>query len=201
VRVLVVYAHPCDESFNAAVRDRLVATLTEAGNEVRVADLYAEGFDPVLGPDERRGYHTPGENEGPVAGELERLRWCEALVFVYPTWWFGLPAILKGWLDRVFVPHATFSMPTETERPTGQLRNIAEVAVVTTCGATWLVSKFVGEPGRRTLLRGIGGLCAPGCRRRYLALYRMDTVSLEKRTGFLLRVDGLARRVGGRGRR
>mgnify|MGYP003145209259 CR=1 FL=1 len=196
MNVLVVYAHPCDGSFNAAVRDRLLAGLVDAGHQVRVADLYAEGFDPVLGPEERRGYHTPGENEAPVVGELERLRWCGALVFVYPTWWFGPPAILKGWLDRVFVPHATFSMPTETERPAGQLRNIVEIAVVTTCGATWLTSKFVGEPGRRTILRGIGGLCAPGCRRRYLALYRMDTVSLERRTKFLARVAAFAHRLG-----
>ncbi|MGX1307852.1 NAD(P)H dehydrogenase (quinone) [Amorphus suaedae] len=197
MKVLVVYAHPCDGSFNAAVRDRLVGGLADAGHEVRVADLYAEGFDPVMGPAERETYHTPGENEAPVAGELERLRWCDALVFVYPTWWFGLPAILKGWLDRVFVPHATFSMPTETERPAGQLRNIVEIAVVTTCGATWLTSKFVGEPGRRTILRGIGSLCAPGCRRRYLALYRMDTVSLDRRTRFLERVSGLARGMRG----
>lgn len=196
MRVLVVYAHPCGESFNAAVRDRLLGGLSAAGHEVRVADLYAEGFDPVMGDAERRGYHAPGANEAPVAGELERLRWCEALVFVYPTWWFGLPAILKGWLDRVFVPHATFTMPTETQRPAGQLTNIVDIAVVTTCGATWLVSKFVGEPGRRTILRGIGGLCAPGGRRRYLALYRMDTVSFDKRATFLDRVDRLGRRLG-----
>lgn len=196
MRVLVVYAHPCGESFNAAVRDRLVAALGEAGNEVQVADLYAEDFDPVMGADERRGYHTRGDNEAPVGAELERLRWCEALVFVYPTWWFGPPAILKGWLDRVFVPHATFTMPTETERPSGQLTNIVEIAVVTTCGATWLVSKLVGEPGRRTILRGIGGLCAPGGRRRYLALYRMDTVSRGRRAHFLQRVESLARRIG-----
>ncbi|WP_018700908.1 NAD(P)H-dependent oxidoreductase [Amorphus coralli] len=196
MKVLVVYAHPCGDSFNAAVRDRVVAGLLVAGHEVEVADLYAEGFDPVMGAEERRRYDTADVNEKPVADELARLRRCEALVFVYPTWWFGLPAILKGWLDRVFVPHATFSLPTETRRPQGQLTGIREIVVVTTCGATWLVSKLVGEPGRRTVLRGIRGLCAPRCRTRFIALYKMDTVPLARRTAFLDRVERLAGRIG-----
>ncbi|WP_227651267.1 NAD(P)H-dependent oxidoreductase, partial [Klebsiella pneumoniae] len=65
---------------------------------MRVLDLHAEGFDPVMSVEERRAYHTPGINEQPVAGHLQALRWCEALLFVYPTWWYGLPAMLKGWL-------------------------------------------------------------------------------------------------------
>ena len=196
MRVLVVYAHPCGESFNAAVRDRMVAGLLVAGHEVEVADLHAEAFQPVMSAEERRGYNTAGVNEQPIAGELARIRRAQALVFVYPTWWFGLPAILKGWLDREFVPHATFALPTETKALGGRLDNIREIAVVTTCGATWLVSKLVGEPGRRTLLRGMKGLCAPGCRTRYLALYQMDTVALETRTAFLDRVERFAGRIG-----
>lgn len=181
MKVLVVYAHPCPESFNAAVRDRVVATLEASGHSVRLADLYAESFEPVMDAEERRSYNDRGDNERPVASELERIRWAEALVFVYPTWWFGLPAILKGWLDRVFVPHATFSMPPETKGLSGKLNHIRVVGVVTTCGATWFVSKLMGEPGRKTLLRGIRGLCARRCRTFYSALYKMDTVSAADR--------------------
>lgn len=196
MKVLVVYAHPCEESFNAALRDRVVAALERAGHSVRLADLYREGFDPVMSAAERRLYHAPGENERAVAGELERLGWADALVFVYPTWWFGLPAMLKGWLDRVFVPHVTFVMPPDPDALKGKLDHIRAISVVTTCGATWLVSKLMGEPGRRTLLRGIRGLCGRACRTRYLALYQMDTVSEEKRRRFLADVDREMERLG-----
>lgn len=188
MRILLVYCHPCEESFNRAIRDAALAALTEAGHEVQLVDLYAEGFEPCMSGTERRGYHTPGDNEVPVARHIGMLRWAEALVFVYPTWWFGLPAMLKGWLDRVFVPHATFEMPTASKAMGPVLTNIRRIDVVTTCGASWLVSKLVGEPGRRTILRGLRWLCHPRCRTTYLAHYRMDSSTPESRAAYLERV-------------
>ena len=87
MRVLVVHCHPVPDSFCAAVRDRAVATLHLNGHETRVRDLYALGFDPVMGREERFGYHDKGANEAPVADHLADLRWCEGILFVYPTWW------------------------------------------------------------------------------------------------------------------
>ncbi|MEW5420601.1 NAD(P)H-dependent oxidoreductase [Amorphus sp. 3PC139-8] len=185
MNVLVVYAHPCPESFNAAVKDKVVTTLEAAGHLVRVADLYAEGFQPAMDAAERRRYHDAGENEHGVTREIERIKWAQALVFVYPTWWFGLPAMLKGWLDRSFVPHMAFAMPPESESLSGKLDHIRVVGVVTTCGANWMVSKLMGEPGRKMLVRGIRGLCARQCRTFYCALYKMDTVSEGERRRYL----------------
>ncbi len=195
MRVLLVYCHPCEESFNRAIRDRALATLAERDHEIELVDLYAEGFDPVMSGEERRGYHTPGDNEVPVAHHIALLRWAEVLVFVYPTWWFGLPAMLKGWLDRVFVPHATFSMPTETMSMGPVLTNIRRIVVITTCGASWFMSKLVGEPGRRTILRGLRLLCHPRCRTTYLAHYRMDSSTPQSRTAYLARVEQTLRRL------
>ncbi len=188
MRCLLVYCHPSPESFNAAIRDAAIAGLSTAGHEVRQLDLYAEAFDPVLGEADWRDYLIPEVNERPVADQLAALRWAEALIFVYPTWWYGLPAILKGWLDRVFVPHATFDVPTETTPMRPKLTHIRKLAVITTCGAPWWWSKMIGEPGRRTILRGIRALCHRRCRRLYLALYKMDTVSADERARFLARV-------------
>jgi len=195
MRVLVVYCHPCEESFNRAIRDVAIRSLEEAGNEVRLLDLYAIGFDPAMGPDERREYHTPHANELPVAEHLEMVQWAEVLFFVYPTWWFGLPAMLKGWCDRVFVPHSTFVMPTDSQPMGPKLTNIRNLTIVTTCGATWWVSKLVGEPGRRTILRGLRWLCHPKCKTNYLAHYKMDTSTPPSRARFLSRVEQLARLI------
>ncbi len=166
-----------------------MATLTGAGHEVRLLDLYAEGFDPVMWADERRDYHTQGDNTRPIADHLAHIKWADMLVFVYPTWWFGLPAMLKGWLDRVWVPHETFILPAEDGRIEPAMTHIKKIACITTCGASWWVSKLVGEPGRRTILRGIKALCDPKCRTLYLAHYKMDTSTAKSRATYLRAVE------------
>ncbi|WP_346911552.1 NAD(P)H-dependent oxidoreductase [uncultured Roseibium sp.] len=188
MRVLVVYCHPCAESFNAAVKETVLSTLEGAGHEIRLIDLYAKEFDPAMSAEERRGYHEPDSNVQPVAEHVDAINWCEMIVFVYPTWWFGLPAMLKGWFDRVWVPHVTFEMPTERSGMKPKMQHIKKIAVVTTCGATWLVSKYVGEPGRRTILRGMRALCATNCRTLYLAHYKMDSSTPESRSRYLAKI-------------
>ena len=197
MKILLVFCHPCAESFGAAVRDAALRGLAAGGHETRQLDLYTMGFQPVMGADERRGYHTPGENEKPVAEHLELLRWCEGLVFVYPTWWYGPPAMLKGWLERVWVPHATFTMPEDGKAIGAVLTNIRFIAAVSTLGSPWwwwtLIMK---EPGRRIILRGLRVLCAPRCKTMWLALHRLDNVSDKQRRNFLARVEKKLAQIG-----
>lgn len=195
MNILVVYSHPVPESYNAAIRDAAVAALTKAGHTVRLLDLYAEGFDPLMGCDERRAYHTRGDNETPVADHLVLLREADGLLFVYPTWWYGLPAMLKGWLDRVWVPHVTFTLPEDGSAIRPLMTHIRFLGVITTCGAPWWWSKFVGEPGRRTILRGIRALCAKRCRTLWLAHYKMDASTAESRAAYLERVSRTLTRI------
>jgi putative NADPH-quinone reductase len=196
MRVLVVYCHPCEESFTAAVRDAALAGLAVGGHEVRVLDLYASGFRPVMDAQERRGYHSPGENEAPVREHLDTLRWCEGLVFIYPTWWYGQPAMLKGWLDRVWIPYATFLLP-EGSGPIGRvLTQIRFIGAISTLGSPWWWWTFVmGAPGRRILLRGLRPLVSPRCRTRWLALHKMDSSTPEQRERFLLKVKSTMAKV------
>jgi hypothetical protein len=87
---------------------------------VRLRDLYAEGFDPVLSAREHEIYEDEAINRDPVASHCDDLAWCDTLIFVYPTWWYGLPAMIKGWLDRVLVPGVAFLMPDgRTRHPPG----------------------------------------------------------------------------------
>jgi putative NADPH-quinone reductase len=148
------------------------------------------GFDPVLSAAERRAYETPGANEAAVRAELDDLRWCEGLLLMFPTWWYGPPAMLKGWLDRVWVPHATFTMPVPG-RPIGRvLTNIRLLAVVTTLGSPWWWWRLgMGAPGRRMLLDGLRPLLHPRCRRLWLAMHEMDSASPGARARFLARVS------------
>ena len=196
MRLLVVFAHPVPESFGRALLERLLASLEAEGHEVRVADLYAEGFDPVLGAQERRDYHTPGVNELPIAAEVARLRWAQGLIFVYPTWWYSLPAMLKGWLDRVWVPFVTFDLPDGLRPIQGRMQNIRLLGGISTYGSPWWWTRFViGDPGRRILLRGIRPLCHPACRTFWLGHYRMDSSTPDSRRRFLERVAMRAARL------
>jgi putative NADPH-quinone reductase len=189
MRALVIYCHPTPDSFTAAIRDTVLAKLHAAGAEVRLHDLYATGFQPILTPPEWQGYLDCPGNCAPVDREVEDLRWCDTLIFVYPTWWYGLPAILKGWLDRVLLPDVAFLMPdgvNRTIRP--GLHHISRLGVFTTCGASRLLTWFVGAPGKRTLTRGVGLLLKPRKRSVFAAHYLMDSSTPESRARHLARV-------------
>jgi NAD(P)H dehydrogenase (quinone) len=188
-RALVVYCHPKEGSFTSSVRDAVLARLTAAGAETRLIDLYADGFAPLLTCAEWEGYLNSPANCAPVADDVAALQWCDTLIFVYPTWWYGLPAALKGWLDRVLLPDVAFLMPdgvNKTIRP--GLPQITRLGVFTTCGASWLLTAFVGAPGKRTLTRGIGLLCARRVKKVFAAHYLMDSSTPESRARHMAKV-------------
>ncbi|MEM6488089.1 MAG: NAD(P)H-dependent oxidoreductase [Pseudomonadota bacterium] len=196
MRLLVVHAHPNPASFSAAVCARFVAGARAGRHEVDVLDLYAEGFDPVMSRAEHAGYETPVENQKPVADHIARLQRAEGLVFVYPTWWYAQPAMLKGWLDRVLVPGVAFDMPVPGQAIRPGLTNIRLIGAVSTLGSPWWWWRFgVAAPGQRLLLRGVGAICAKGARRFWLALHEMDSVDAAKREAFLARVEAKGRAV------
>lgn len=190
MKILLVYCHPVPESFNRAVLDATLEGLAAAGHTVDLVDLYAEGFAPVMSADERRTYNEPDATvPADVAHHVQRLQSAEGLLFVYPTWWYGQPAMLKGYLDRVFRPGVTFTIPTEVQGMRPALDNVRFIGVVTTLGSPrWLWSLVIGAPGRKIILRGIRACCGPRTRTLWLALHRMDTASDRARRRFLARV-------------
>lgn len=189
MRALVVYCHPRKGSFTSAVRDIVLAKLEASGAEFRVSDLYDRGFSPVLTDAELEIYEDPARNTNAVARDVEDLTWCDTLIFVYPTWWYGLPALLKGWLDRVFVPEVAFLMPTPERKTIARgLSHITRLGVFTTCGASRWLTFIVGAPGKRTLFRGVGFLCAARCKTAFAAHYLMDSSTPASRKAHLDRV-------------
>ncbi|PLP60521.1 NAD(P)H dehydrogenase [Mesorhizobium loti] len=187
MRVLVVYCHPVPESFCAAVRDAALDAIAAKGCEARLVDLYAENFDPVMRDGERREYNERAPADPALTEHIAHLKWAEAIVFVYPTWWYGLPAMLKGWLDRVWAKDVAFALDPGG-RITPLMGHIQKIAVVTTCGAPRWWSHVVGHPGRKTILRGIRALCAKRCKTLFLAHYLMDASTSQSRLAFLRQV-------------
>ncbi len=150
MRILVVYAHPRTDSFNAVLLRAFVAGLCEAGHEPDVGDLYAEGFDPRLGADELEHLGT-GRRGADVRAWQERLLAADGLAFIFPIWWFGPPAILKGFVDRIFEENVAFRF-----RATGLVEGLLpqkRALVLTTTGSSALLYRTLGfeKPLQKTL--------------------------------------------------
>ena len=161
MRFVVLHAHPLEDCLNVVLRDRLIETLERAGHEVQVVRLtQGEWIDGVS-----------------VAG-------AEGLVFVYPTWWGGLPAPMLGWVQRELVSW----IDGAADPATSPLRTVRHLVAVTTHGSTSWVNRLQGEPGRHLLGRSVARMCAPGTRLRWVALYGVDQRTPAEITAFLDRV-------------
>lgn len=186
-KFLVLYAHPLSDSFGAEVHRCVLDALGKSGHQIDDCDLYAENFSPVMTSDERRAYHDPNANTQAVLPYIERLLQADGLVLVYPTWWYGMPAILRGYIDRVWLPGVAFELVKGRTRPL--LQHITRFAVVTTYGSPWWLQTFVArDPNRHALMHGIRYLVARRAKTRWLALYGLDYINEDKRRRFLERV-------------
>ncbi len=186
MQVLMVFAHPRPDSLSAALRDAAKSALEAAGHTVELRDLHAEGFRPELNAEESAIFRDRGGELADVRSHTEALRRADALVLVHPTWWFGMPASLKGWFDRVWSHGVAFKVAANGIE--GTLTNIKRIAVVTTYGSPWWVVWYVGRLDRKLLRRGIAVLCARGCKVEWLSLTRLDTRTRPECDAFIERV-------------
>jgi NAD(P)H dehydrogenase (quinone) len=187
LRVLVLYAHPVETSYNAALHQATVAALKAGGHEVDDCDLYAEKFDPVMSRQERIDYHDEAINTLPVQGYVDRLRATEALVLCTPVWNYNYPAILKGFIDRVFLPGVSFKLVNSKVAP--NLWHIRRIAAVSTYGGSRFRSMIMGDAPRKAFKRTLRALVHPLARSKYLALYNMNRNDEATLKAFIERVS------------
>ena len=185
MKALVLFAHPCPESFGAALHGTIVDTLNGRGWDVDDCDLNREGFDPVMSEEDRRTYHDVPDNKARVSAYVDRLMAAEALILSFPVWNFGYPAILKGFFDKVFLPGVSFRL--ENGKVVPNLTHIKKLVAVTTYGGTRWRAFTAGDPPRRSVTRAVWHTTRPDTM-RYLALYDMNRATQEKRQAFLGKV-------------
>ena len=215
MRVLVVSAHPVPDSYVAAVGAAAISGLAAGGHDVDHLDLDAEGFQPLLTRQEWESHRwtavetrrPPGAGDprpADVAAHAARLRAADALVLVYPTWWGAQPAIMKGWLERVWVEGVAFTFRSDGRRTRHELRRIRHLVAITTHGSPKRINAVEGEPGKRLVLRQLRAACHPRVRTRWIARYNIDQSDEAGRRRFLDHVEramaDLERITGPRGR-
>ena len=189
MKCLVVIAHPDSDSLCHALAHAAVTALTAAGHEVDIEDLCTSGFSPALTLAERRSYYGEAFDARAVSAEIERLRAAEALVLVFPTWWFGFPAVLKGWFDRVWAPGVAYDHANDLGPITPRLHNLRRALALTSLGSPWWVDRLVmWQPVRRILRTAILGTCAPNCRLEMLSFYNAEKLTAPLVEAFRSRV-------------
>ena len=184
------------ESYSAALRDSVLGALRSLnGTEVELLDLYTSGFDPkapevpVSNPADQTDPHPPAEASDTVtpssiiAEHRQMLLAADALVFVHPTWWDGLPAMLKAWLEHL-LPDALDNDEAQdaAKEITG---HITDIVAITTHGSSRRVNFVQGRAGRLLLLKSLRSLCHHSCRTKWIALYSIDRATDQKRRKFL----------------
>ena len=189
MKALLVSAHPCADSYSHAITVAAATGLERHGHDVTVLDLYDIGFTVAMTKDEHDAYKAKQPALDPMAREHgELVRQVDTLVFVYPTWWSGPPAVLKGWLERVLVPGVAFTFDAKGGVEPA-MTNVKRVVGISTYGSPWSYVKLVNDNGRRMLTRALRLSCGRGAKSTWLGLYSIDTSGPNERTAFLDRVE------------
>ena len=157
MKYLIIYAHPNPKSFNHAIKEIVEEKLNKAGNSCQTRDLYGIGFNPELSADDFVAWQQ-GKALVDIQREQDYIRNSDILIFVHPIWWFNMPAILKGYIDRVF--SYGFAYAANENGPYGLLTDKKVILINTTGGAEEnYVKNGYKEALRKTIEEGTFGFC------------------------------------------
>ena len=181
MKCLVVIAHPLTDSLCHKLARTAIDALRAKGHEVSVEDLYQTEFSPSLTASERQSYYGALFNADALQSRIAQLLDAEAIVLVFPTWWFGFPAILKGWFDRVWAPGVAYDHASDLGPIKPRLGKPRRMLAITTLGSPWWVDLFVlWQPIKRVLRIALLGACARDCRFEMLSLYKAESLAGAK---------------------
>src|SRR5271166_2644648 len=194
--IQVIYCHPLTDSFSHALFQTILAALDSKGHQVEATDLYREQFDPVMRVSERRSYYDAQYDESMVSAHTALLRRVDGIILCFPHWWFSMPAMLKGYFDRVWGPGIAFERDLARGYIRPLLTHIKLFGVVTTYGSPWWITRLVaGDPGRKVLMRALKPMCGRRVRSFFLAQYDLDRSTAAARAAFIARVGARVGRI------
>ena len=193
---LVVSAHPLRDSLCRRLTAAVLSELEAAGCGYELLDLYEQRFSPVLTPDERKSYYQKTFDTSGVEDEIAQLRRAQAIILVFPTWWFGFPAMLKGWFDRVWAPGIAFQHADDLGPIRPLLHQLRWVFCVTTLGCpSWVDRLALRQPVRRVLKTAIVRTCAPLAAFSMMTLYNAEKVPRQRVERFEVAIRRRIRRT------
>lgn len=217
-KILVVHCHPVPDSYSAAIANTFIDSAKNSGHEVRKISLYEHPFDPTkcyrpnLSRSERENYFFGLDFKGDgeqnlkksyqlateVQSHLDLLRWCDTLVFIYPTWWMNTPASLKGFFDRTLLAGFAWEFPSKTTSQSAaslglvpKLTSIKQIVAISTYGASQRIVTLAGDNGRSMISNAVRHSVCPHASVLWVGLYGIDTATSKQREVFLDQVANL----------
>lgn len=154
-KILVINGHPDSESFNAALSEQYVAGVKETGGEVKEINIRELRFNPNL----EFGYRKRTELEPDLLKAFELIQWADHLVWVFPMWWYGYPAMMKGFIDRVFLPGFTFEFQKGKPFPKRLLKGKTARIILTSDTPRWYDMLFMRSPALNQFKKGTLQFC------------------------------------------
>ena len=190
MKCLIVTTHPLNDSFCKLLGKHVENKLIQMGHKVTIEDLYAEKFEPALTSPERKSYYGESYDSSNIAEQVSRLQDAEALVLLFPTWWFGFPAMLKGWFDRVWGPGIAYDHASDFGPIKPRLDNLRKVLVVTTLGSPWWVDRLVmWQPVKRIMKLALLGACTKKSKLQFFSLYNSEKLNEQRIAAFKNKIE------------
>lgn len=152
MKTTIVFAHPWDKSFNKKVLDTITHSLDENGDDITLIDLYEDDFNPVM-CEEELSIYSQGQSLDPLVYKyLKILNECEKIIFIFPIWWYDMPAIMRGFFDKVMLTGHAYD---EDEQGMHPKYDIQKTFIFTTSSAPTkqLVEEF-GDPINGPIING-----------------------------------------------
>ncbi len=191
IKIALIYAHPSrSEGSSAKILERVLSVLSSSGAQCRILDLYADNFNPVLDAAELREYSSRKPPKSDIANYQKAISESEALIFIYPAWWSVPPAILKGWLDRVFTPGFAFSFSS------GVMKGLLEgkrALVLRTFASGAESEQAIGHVASNFMEKAVLGAC--GIKSSSVDLYSMESLDPTTFAHYLFQIEGAVRRL------
>lgn len=185
-KILIINGHPDSESFCHALHQSYQKGSEAKGNEVKDITLSDMAFNPVL----RYGYRKRTELEPDLVEAWDKIKWADHIVWIYPTWWASMPAILKGFIDRIFLPGFAFEYQEKSPFPKKLLKGKTSEIISTMDSPVWYYKWIVKDVGGKLIRKNIGAFCGiKNIKTTYLAVLKTSTP--EKREAWLKQVEKL----------
>ena len=189
-KILIINGHPDTDSFCMALHQSYKKGSLDSGKEIKELILSELVFNPIL----MYGYRKRTELEPDLLDAFEKIKWADHIVWIYPTWWASVPALLKGFIDRLFLPGFTFEYQDNSPFPKKLLTGKTSEIISTMDSPIWYYKWIVGDIGGKLIRKNVGAFCGiKNKRTTYLAVVKTSTP--EKRSQWLERIELMAKKM------
>lgn len=192
MNITIIYAHPYEKSFNAAVLKTVKKELSKK-HEVKIIDLYKDNFNPVLNEEEFKKYQEGKSLDPLVENYQDILKKSDYLFFIFPIWWMIMPAMLKGFFDKVLLKYFAFTF--SGKMPKGLLTHIKGATILNTMGSPPLYYNFfINKPIKGSVIKGTLKFC--GIKDvKWKNLGNIYTITDNKREKWLKKIQNYCRKL------